>query len=291
MQETQEELSAWKFTPDSATGKRLMAKCRQLLQENEDIGKMISSGRLAKLEGELAMQKALCDEMKKNQEEMDDFVQELDEDVEGMQSTIFFLQQQLKEAKETISSYQAAEKKATEQDIKTECVDEKRDVMESKEQPDTDDVADPAKMEEDDCVNQDSMEQHELEEAVSPSEHLDAGVIDENSQTDDMTDKKASSETSSPPSTRGRATRARNSANSPSSPKESPRRGRSARGRKRNASVEDDASAAAPATPTKKARKSPGRPKRKCRTTTSTKDPESKIEEDEEVEQATEEEI
>ena len=103
MQETQEELSAWKFTPDSVTGKRLMSKCRQLLQENEDLGKMISSGRLAKLEGELAMQKALCEEMKKNQVEMDDFVQELDEDMEGMQSTIYFLQQQLKEAKETIA--------------------------------------------------------------------------------------------------------------------------------------------------------------------------------------------
>jgi hypothetical protein len=36
---------------------------------------MISSGRLAKLEGELAMQKNLCEEMKKNQAEMDDFVQ------------------------------------------------------------------------------------------------------------------------------------------------------------------------------------------------------------------------
>ena len=104
MQETQEELSAWKFTPDSVTGKRLMSKCRQLLQENEDLGKMISSGRLAKLEGELAMQKKLCEEMKKNQVEMDDFVQELDEDVEGMQSTIYFLQQQLKEAKETIAN-------------------------------------------------------------------------------------------------------------------------------------------------------------------------------------------
>ena len=81
-----------------------MAKCRQLLQENEDLGKMISSGRLAKLEGELAMQKNMCEEMKKGQMEMDDFVQELDEDVEGMQSTIFFLQQQLKEAKENISN-------------------------------------------------------------------------------------------------------------------------------------------------------------------------------------------
>ena len=36
---------------------------------------MISSGRLAKLEGELSMQKNVCEEMKKNQAEMDDFVQ------------------------------------------------------------------------------------------------------------------------------------------------------------------------------------------------------------------------
>ena len=35
------------------------------------IGKMIASGRLAKLEGELALQKNLTEEMKKNQLEMD----------------------------------------------------------------------------------------------------------------------------------------------------------------------------------------------------------------------------
>ena len=58
-----------------------MARCRQLLQENEDIAKMVSSGRLAKLEGELAMHKKLVEEMKKNQVETDDFVQELDEDM------------------------------------------------------------------------------------------------------------------------------------------------------------------------------------------------------------------
>ena len=84
-----------------------MQRCRQLLAENEEAGKMISSGRIAKLEGELSMQKALCEEMKKNQTEMDDFVQELDEDMEGMQSTILFLQQQLKEAKETIANLEA----------------------------------------------------------------------------------------------------------------------------------------------------------------------------------------
>merc|ERR1712013_355846 len=106
-EEAQNELAAWKFTPDSATGKRLMAKCRQLYQENEDLGKMIASGRLAKLEGELALQKNLTEEMKKNQQEMDEFMAELDEDVEGMQSTIYYLQQQLREAKETIARLEA----------------------------------------------------------------------------------------------------------------------------------------------------------------------------------------
>ena len=46
---------------------------------------LFSSGRLAKLEGELAMHKKLVEEMKKTQVETDDFVQELDEDMEGMQ--------------------------------------------------------------------------------------------------------------------------------------------------------------------------------------------------------------
>eukprot|EP00094_Tigriopus_californicus_P006071 TCALIF_05847-PA protein Name:"Similar to wtap Pre-mRNA-splicing regulator WTAP (Danio rerio)" AED:0.44 eAED:0.44 QI:0/-1/0/1/-1/1/1/0/381 len=118
MQETQEELTAWKFTPDSVTGKRLMSKCRQLLQENEDIGKMISSGRLSKLESELAMQKTLCQAMKKNEQEMEEFVAELDTDMEGMQSTICFLQQQLKETQEKLNATtNAADMKA---DLKPE---------------------------------------------------------------------------------------------------------------------------------------------------------------------------
>lgn len=51
----------------SQTGKRLMAKCRMLLQENEELGKVITSGRTAKLEGEIAAQKQLVQEMKGNQ--------------------------------------------------------------------------------------------------------------------------------------------------------------------------------------------------------------------------------
>lgn len=36
--------------------------------------------------------------------ELDDFLQELDEDVEGMQSTILYLQQELKLAKDAINN-------------------------------------------------------------------------------------------------------------------------------------------------------------------------------------------
>lgn len=45
----------------------MMARCRLLLQENADLGKMISSGRTARLEGEIVLHKALVTEMKKNQ--------------------------------------------------------------------------------------------------------------------------------------------------------------------------------------------------------------------------------
>ena len=84
VEDTQSELTAWKFTPDSNTGKRLMAKCRLLYQENEELGKLTNSGRIAKLEGELALQKSFSDEVKKSQLELDEFLQDLDEDVEGM---------------------------------------------------------------------------------------------------------------------------------------------------------------------------------------------------------------
>ena len=44
-----------------------MAKCRMLLQENDELGKVTSSGRMAKLEGDIALEKTLVQEMKKAQ--------------------------------------------------------------------------------------------------------------------------------------------------------------------------------------------------------------------------------
>jgi len=100
LEQAQNDLNAWKFTPDSVTGKKLMAKCRMLIAENQDLGKQLSQGRIAQLEAELALQKKYNEELTSSQDELNDFVLQLDEEVEGMESTICALQQQLKETKQ-----------------------------------------------------------------------------------------------------------------------------------------------------------------------------------------------
>lgn len=106
LEETQNDLSAWKFTPDSNTGKRLMAKCRLLYQENEELGKITNSGRVAMIEGDLALQKKFSEEVRQSQLELDSFLSDLDEDVEGMQSTILYLQQELRKTKDALVALQ-----------------------------------------------------------------------------------------------------------------------------------------------------------------------------------------
>ncbi|KAK9411707.1 pre-mRNA-splicing regulator WTAP [Crotalus adamanteus] len=106
LEQAQNELSAWKFTPDSQTGKKLMAKCRMLIQENQELGRQLSQGRIAQLEAELALQKKYSEELKSSQDELNDFIIQLDEEVEGMQSTILVLQQQLKETRQQLVQYQ-----------------------------------------------------------------------------------------------------------------------------------------------------------------------------------------
>ncbi|CAN0350550.1 unnamed protein product [Lampetra planeri] len=107
LQQAHDELSAWKFTPDSQTGKKLMSKCRMLIQENQELGRQLSQGRVAQLEAELALQKKYSQELKSGQDELNDFIIQLDEEVEGMQSTILVLQQQLKEARHKLQQVSA----------------------------------------------------------------------------------------------------------------------------------------------------------------------------------------
>lgn len=107
LEDTQNELTAWKFTPDSNTGKRLMAKCRLLYQENEELGKIVSNGRLAKLESDLALHRNMCEDLKRSQSDVEGLIQDLDLDIEGFTSTIILLQQKLKTSDERIAQLEA----------------------------------------------------------------------------------------------------------------------------------------------------------------------------------------
>ena len=48
--------------------KRLMTKCKKLLQENEELGKIISSGNVAQLEHDLAYHKEILNEACENEQ-------------------------------------------------------------------------------------------------------------------------------------------------------------------------------------------------------------------------------
>lgn len=65
MKQAQEDLEAVQFTPHSLTGKKLMAKCRLLQEENDELGEKLAEGRIHKLEAELALQKEYCEELKR----------------------------------------------------------------------------------------------------------------------------------------------------------------------------------------------------------------------------------
>ncbi|MBZ3887439.1 Pre-mRNA-splicing regulator WTAP [Sciurus carolinensis] len=106
LEQVQNELSAWKYMPDSQTSKKLMANCQMLIQKNQELGRQLSQGHIAQLEAELALQKKYSEKLKSSQDELNDFIIQLDEEVKGMRSTILVLQQQLKETRQQLTQYQ-----------------------------------------------------------------------------------------------------------------------------------------------------------------------------------------
>lgn len=124
LEETQNELTAWKFTADSNVGKRLMAKCRLLYQENEELGKIVSNGRL---QNDIEIHKSLCEDLKRSQVDFEGIIQDLDLDVEGFASNIILLQQNLKVLEEknlSLDQELSCLKKEKEQDHDTDSVSE-----------------------------------------------------------------------------------------------------------------------------------------------------------------------
>ncbi|CAF1116498.1 unnamed protein product [Adineta steineri] len=93
--EAQNELQAFQFTSDSKIGKMLMARCKKLLDENEQLGKLISSENVAKLEGEVALQKRLLSNMKNSQKDYEEIMLNMDTNMDAMSNTLLHMRSQL----------------------------------------------------------------------------------------------------------------------------------------------------------------------------------------------------
>lgn len=83
----------------SIVGKKLLAKCRVLQEENDELGRQISEGTLNTHKIELNLLKELVTELKRNLSESHEFVLQLDNEVEVMQNRIFDLQEQVNQLK------------------------------------------------------------------------------------------------------------------------------------------------------------------------------------------------
>lgn len=91
-------------------GKKLMARCRQLIEENQELGKQLCDGRVAQLAGALSMSQALVTELRKSDADLRGIVVELEEDMGRMLDKAAALKKELKAAK---SAKEIAEKDAS----------------------------------------------------------------------------------------------------------------------------------------------------------------------------------
>ena len=79
-----------------------------LIQENPELGRQLSHKYTAQLEEELALQ----EKYKRSQDELNDFIFQLDKEEEDMHSTILVLQQQPRETGQQLSQYQKQQSRA-----------------------------------------------------------------------------------------------------------------------------------------------------------------------------------
>ncbi|KAM6594419.1 hypothetical protein CsatA_002122 [Cannabis sativa] len=82
VKELQDNIAAVQFTPQSKMGKMLMAKCRTLQEENEEIGNQAAEGKMHELAMKLALQKSQNAELRSQFEGLYTQMDGLSNDVE-----------------------------------------------------------------------------------------------------------------------------------------------------------------------------------------------------------------
>ncbi|XP_022726714.1 FKBP12-interacting protein of 37 kDa-like isoform X1 [Durio zibethinus] len=97
VKELQENIAAVSFTPQSKMGKMLMAKCRTLQEENEEIGTQAEEGKMHELAMKLALHKSQNAELRSQFEVLYKQMEGLTNDAERSNETVYILQGKLEE--------------------------------------------------------------------------------------------------------------------------------------------------------------------------------------------------
>ncbi|KAI3763158.1 hypothetical protein L1987_53609 [Smallanthus sonchifolius] len=95
VKELQDNVAAVNFTPQSKMGKMLMAKCRTLQEENEEIGNQAKEGKIHELSMKLASQKAQNVELRSHFEGLSKHMEVLTNDVEKSNEMVLILEESL----------------------------------------------------------------------------------------------------------------------------------------------------------------------------------------------------
>ncbi|KAF8378251.1 hypothetical protein HHK36_029590 [Tetracentron sinense] len=97
VKELQDNVAAVNFTPQSKMGKMLMAKCRTLQEENEEIGTLASEGKIHELAMKLALQKSQNAVLRSQFEGLYKHMEGLENDVDKSNEMVLLLQGRLAE--------------------------------------------------------------------------------------------------------------------------------------------------------------------------------------------------
>ncbi|XP_076903978.1 FKBP12-interacting protein of 37 kDa-like [Bidens hawaiensis] len=95
IKEVQSNIDAVSFTPQSKMGKMLMAKCRTLQEENEEIGNQAREGKIHELSMKLALQKSQNLELKNHFEGLSKHMEGLTNEAEKSNEMTLVLEEKL----------------------------------------------------------------------------------------------------------------------------------------------------------------------------------------------------
>ncbi|TPP62273.1 Pre-mRNA-splicing regulator female-lethal(2)D [Fasciola gigantica] len=106
VRQSNDDLLAWKFNPESASGKQMMGRIRQLLSENEKLGQVNHADRVASLESDAELQSTCIKEFIKTHSGIENVLEETYTDIEGLQNSLLIVHQQIDRAEAVVTNLQ-----------------------------------------------------------------------------------------------------------------------------------------------------------------------------------------